>query len=62
MVSSTFELTDEELSALHSILENEALYGDDEIVYGDGDDAVMLRILVRKVEDEARKRRLWWAR
>lgn len=55
------ELTDEELGALHSIVQDEAMYGDDEIVYGDGPEAVMVRLLWDKLTEEARRRKLWWA-
>ncbi len=54
------ELTDAELEELHSFLQDETMYGDDNIVYGsDGD---LLRQVLRKVEDEAKKRGFWWAR
>lgn len=56
------DLTDEELSELHSILEYRALYGDDEIVYGEGREAHLTRVLLGKVHDEAKERQLWWAR
>ena len=56
------DLTDEELSALHTLILEEALYGDDRVVYGDGPQAVMIRTLLEKVTDEAKRRNLWWAR
>ena len=56
------DLTDDELSALHDIVFNKALYGDDDVVYGDGLEAVMIRTLLEKVTDEAKNRKLWWAR
>lgn len=53
-------LTDEELDELHSFLQNETMYGDDNIVYGsDGD---ILRRIQQKVENEAKARGRWWAR
>lgn len=52
--------TDEELDAVHSCLYDEAYYGDDEVVYGNGEYAVNLRTALAKVEDEAKKRKLWW--
>jgi len=55
------ELTDEELTALHSLVQEEAMYGDDEVVYGDGPEAVMVRTLLTKVTDEAVRRKLWWS-
>lgn len=54
------DLTDEEFEALHSCLYDEVYYGDDNIVYGsDGD---ILRSALGKVEDEAKRRKLWWTR
>lgn len=53
------DLTDAELSAVHNVLYDEAYYGDDEIVYGNGPEAVALRLALAKVEDEAKKRKLW---
>ena len=52
-------LTDAELESLHSVLYDEVYYGDDEIVYGDGLEAVNLRSALKKVEDEAKRRKLW---
>ena len=54
-------LGDDELMHLHSCVYEEVYYGDDEVVYGDGDYAVGLRSTLAKVEDEAKKRKLWWA-
>jgi len=51
------EFTDEELSEIHSVLYDEAYYGDDEIVYTSAGD--LLRQALGKVEDEAKRRRLW---
>lgn len=55
------EFTDEELTHIHSCLCDEVYYGDDEVVYGDGDYAVGLRSALKKVDDEASRRGLWWA-
>lgn len=52
------ELTDDELVATYSCLYDEAHYGDDEVVYGDGDYSVALRSALAKVEDETKRRRL----
>jgi hypothetical protein len=52
-------LTDAELAAIHDVIYNEAYYGDDEVVYGNGDHAVALRLALAKVEDEAKRRNLW---
>lgn len=51
------ELTDEELEELHAVAYDQAYYGDDEIVYSSAGDA--LRAAVRKLENEAKKRKLW---
>jgi len=53
------ELTDDELEELHSFLQDETLYGDDEIVYTPAGD--VLRRIQQKVENEAKVRKLWWA-
>lgn len=53
------DLTDAELSAMHSVLYNEAYYGDDEMVYGNSPHAIALRTALAKVEDEAERRNLW---
>jgi hypothetical protein len=53
------EFTDEELDELHSFLSNETMYGDDEIVYTEVGD--LLRAIEKKVRDEAKRRKLWWA-
>ena len=51
------DLSNEELETIHSALYDEAYYGDDNIVYGsDGD---ILRSALAKVEDEAKRRKLW---
>lgn len=56
------ELTDAELSELHGLVHDEVHYGDDEIVYGDGPKAVLLRSVLSKLTDEAKRRGFWWAR
>lgn len=53
------ELTDDELSVMHATLYNAVHYGDDDIVYGDGPEAVNLRSALEKVRDEAKRRKLW---
>lgn len=53
------ELTDAELSIVHTVLYEEAYYGDDEIVYGNHPEAIALRTALAKVEDEAKRRKLW---
>lgn len=54
------ELSDEELEELHDILDNYTMYGEDRIVYtAEGD---LARAIARKVHDEAKQRRFWWAR
>ena len=55
-------LTDEELEHAYDVLSDQIYYGDDEIVYGDGPKAVALRSVVRKLSNEAKVRKLWWAR
>ena len=54
------ELSDDELTELHSLLQDQTLYGDDNIVYGSDGDG--LRAIQRKVYDEAKRRKLWWGR
>jgi hypothetical protein len=56
------DLTDEELNELHSVLTDKVYYGDDEIVYGDGPEAVNLRSALSKVLDECIRRGFWWAK
>lgn len=51
-------LTDEELIELHSIIFDRALYGDSEIVYGDGPEAVLTRTILGKLRDEIKARRI----
>ena len=53
------DLTDAELSAMHSVLYDEVYYGDDEVVYGNSPHAIALRTALAKVEDEAKKRGLF---
>lgn len=54
-------LSDEELNVLYDIAYDKMLCGDDEIVYGDGDEAVALRLAVSALRVEAQYRGLWWA-
>jgi succinate dehydrogenase flavin-adding protein (antitoxin of CptAB toxin-antitoxin module) len=58
------ELTDEELDELHSLLQETLLYGDDELVYSTTESGRLqnerLSSVQRKVEDEAKRRKLWW--
>lgn len=56
------KFSDEELSELHALVYDKAMYGDDEIVYGDGPEALMVRSLLVIVTEEAKRRNLWWAR
>ena len=53
-------LTTEELEELHNILMNLILYGDDKIVYTQAGD--LARSILAKVDNEAKRRKLWWAR
>ena len=59
------ELTDNELDELHSLLQSELLYGDDELVYSTSENGRLqnerLSSIQRKVEDEAKRRKRWWA-
>ena len=55
------ELSDDELDMVHEVLYEEAHYGDDDTVYGDGDRSILLRQTLRKVTDEAKRRGFWWA-
>ena len=51
------ELTDDELDAVHSCLYDEAYYGDDEVVYGDGEYTINLRSALEKVWNEVHRRK-----
>ena len=51
------EFTDEELEQVHSVLYDYCYYGDDHIVYGSEGD--LARSALGKLEDEAKRRRLW---
>lgn len=53
------DLNDEELEALYGIIYDKCYYGDDEIVYGDGPEAVMVRNLMAIITDEGVKRKAW---
>lgn len=48
------ELSDEELDAVHSVVYDEAYYGDDHVVYGDEGD--VLRAALAKIEAEVLRR------
>lgn len=50
------ELTDDEFEYLHGLVYDEACYGDDEVVYGDGHEAVMVRAVLAKLDDERDRR------
>lgn len=52
------DLSDDELMALHSVAYDEVYYGDNDVVYGDGDYAVALRSALKKVTHEAEQRRI----
>lgn len=52
------DLTDDELMAAYSCIYDEVYYGDDDVVYGDGDYAVALRSALGKVTHEAEQRRI----
>lgn len=54
---AAIEFSDEELSEIHNVLYDEAYYGDDEVVYTSKGDT--LRRALGKVEDEAKRRKLW---
>lgn len=49
-------LSDDELMAIYSVVYDEVYYGDDEIVYGDGQDAVNLRSGLEKLREEIERR------
>jgi hypothetical protein len=53
------DFTDEELSALHGIVYDEAYYGDDWIVYGDSPEAQMIQRVMQIIDTEVKRRRLW---
>ena len=50
------ELTDDELSELFDVLYDNVYYGEAEIVYGNTLRGVARRSLLKKVEDEGKKR------
>lgn len=52
-------LNDHEIEELHDILSIYVHYGDDNIVYTEAGDTA--RSILRKVNDEARARKFWWA-
>ena len=53
-------LTDDELDELHDILYDYCYYGDEEIIYTEKGDVA--RSVLKKVENEAKRRGFWWAR
>lgn len=55
-------LSDDELNILYDVANDKMMYGDDEIVYGDGAEAVALRSAVIALRAEARNRGFWWAK
>ncbi len=61
----SLSLTDEELDELHLLLQGELLYGDDELVYMTSENGKLqnerLTSILRKVENEAKRRGRWWA-
>jgi hypothetical protein len=52
------DLADDELMAVYSCVHDQVYYGDEEVVYGNGDYAVALRKGLAKIEDEAKGRKL----
>ena len=60
------KLTDDELSELDNLLTEELLYGDDDLVYMTSEHGKrqneLLSSISEKVSDEAKRRKLWWAR
>lgn len=54
------EFTNEELAELYDIISDRVYYGDDEIVYTEKGD--LARSIMRKVINEAKARKFWWAR
>lgn len=51
------ELTDEELYHLQYLVYDEVYYGDDSVVYGEGDYATSLRSVLEKINAELKKRK-----
>jgi hypothetical protein len=51
-------LSNEELVAVYSCVYDEAYYGDDDVVYGDGDYATHLRAGLTKLDEEMTRRKL----
>lgn len=49
-------LTDEEFEHLHAIVYDECYYGDDDIVYGDGPEAILTREVMAKLDAEKVRR------
>lgn len=59
-------LTDEELFEVHDLVYDKVYYGDDEVVYSTSPEGSLihdrLASVLRKVDNEAKRRGLWWAR
>lgn len=59
------DFTDDELMEIHSVVYDEVYYGDDEVVYKTTEEGALihdrLHSALQKVDDEAKKRQLWWA-
>lgn len=55
-------LSDAELNILYDLAFDRMLYGDDEWVYGESDEAKALRSAVNALSAEARNRGFWWAK
>ena len=53
------ELTDDELDALYACVYDEVFYGDDDVVYGEGEYAVNLRAGWVKLNEEIKRRKLY---
>jgi hypothetical protein len=60
------DLTDEELTEVHSVIYDEVYYGEDEVVYKTTERGTLinerLSSALEKVESEAKNRKLWWAK
>lgn len=58
-------LTDDELFEIHSLVYDKVYYGDDEVVYGTTEEGKLIQVrllsALRKVDNEAKVRELWWA-
>ena len=58
-------LTDDELFEIYSLAYDKVYYGDDEVVYRTTEEGSLihdrLSSVLRKVDNEAKVRKLWWA-